>query len=218
MVVPPLWDFSSELRGEDGWGSEMQLPMKVSLELCQCREQTHFVCTWSDLLWNFLQSERKFAPEAPLWITRGNSPEQGRPSSLGWNKDLCVWHRHHRGKGLCSRSFGSNTLPKVCCLCSATWEIRTVPGAFRTLLKGNKATKWSLHLTAAIPSCQERRAVHHPFPCWGTCRFTAPRRQSVPEEMGSLARIRQWDTTGQCLLPCALLRLHLTGSRGKSIH
>lgn len=180
------------------------LKMQVSLELCQCREQTDLVCSWSDLLWKFLQSEKKFAPEAPLWITKGNSPEQGPRSSLGWNKDLYVWHRHHRGKGPCKRWFGSNTLPKVCCLCSATWEIKPVPGAFRTLLKGNKATKWSLHLTAAIPSCQKRRAVRHPFPCWGPCPSHSFQEAICARGDGSLARIRQWDIMGQCLLHCVL--------------
>lgn len=38
---------------------KLQSLMQVSP--CQCRKQTHFVCSQSDLCWNFPKSERKFA-------------------------------------------------------------------------------------------------------------------------------------------------------------
>lgn len=94
-------------------------------------------------------------------ITKGNSPEHGPHSSLGWNKDLftlCMWQSwHHRGEGPCKRIFVSHTLPEDCCLCSTTWAIKTVPGAFSTWWKLNKAAKSSFPLNKSHPFLSRKK-------------------------------------------------------------
>lgn len=82
--------------------------------------------------------------------------------AIAWCRDLAErglyvrdsWH--HRDNGLYKWRVGFWTLPKVCCLCLTRRIIKTVPEAFSTSWKGNKAEKWGLHSETVILSCQKR--------------------------------------------------------------
>lgn len=126
----------------------------------ECQEYQMHCPSWSCFLHLNLATSQKAAATLCSLGLFGHSRCRDPNLPLGWSKEGFVWRDswHHRHRGFIDEEL-SFTLPKVCCLCSTRRAIKTVPAAFSTSWKGNKAAKWVLRSRTAITSIEKKKKV-----------------------------------------------------------